>query len=99
MDQVFLLFLVGTTSAVALLIGRRALGLSRARLWTGTQRALELVGAAVAFFLVNLIVGVLVILAMRTFTNHFISIYYLKDVVLVVLSAVQGLVFHCWRRS
>ena len=99
MDQVFLLLLTATTSLAAIGVGVRGLGLSPARLRVGVQCALEVVGAAVAFFAINLTVGLSAILALRTFTNHFVSVYLLNDLVLFLLSAVQGIVFHCWRRS
>ena len=99
MDHVFLLLLVGTTSAAALLIGTRGLRLPRARLAVGFRRALELLGASVLFFVVNLVVGLTVILAVRVFTRQFWSAYLLNDVGLMVLSVVQGIVFECWRRS
>jgi hypothetical protein len=99
MDHVFLLLLVGTTSAAALLIGTRGLHLPRARLAAGFQRALELLGVSVLFFVVNLVVGLAVILAVRALTKQFLSAYLLNDMGLMVLSVVQGIVFECWRRS
>lgn len=98
MDHVFLLLLVGSTSAAAVLIGTRGLRLPRARLAEGFRRALELLGASVLFFVVNLVVGLTVILAVRAFTRQFLSAYLLNDVGLMVLSGVQGIVFECWRR-
>lgn len=99
MDQVFLLLLTGTTSVAAVVFGVRCLGLSRARLSAGTQWALELLGASVVFFVLNLVVALPVILAVRALTSHFLSVYLLNDLMLVVLSTVQGIVFQCWRRS
>jgi hypothetical protein len=99
MDHIFLLLLAGATSAGGFLLGVWGLGIPRARLHGGILRALELAGASVVFLLVNLAVGISVILAVRTFTTHFLSAYLLNDVALVVLSAFQGIVFECWRRS
>ncbi len=99
MDHVFLLLLVGTTSAAALLIGTRGLRLPRARLAAGFRSALELLGVSVLFFVVNLVLGITVILAVRAFTRQFLSAYLLNDLGLMVLSVVQGIVFECWRRS
>ena len=99
MDQVFLLLVAGATSAGGLLLGAWGLGIPRARLRGGILRALEFAGASAVFFLVNLVVGISVILAVRTFTSHFLSAYLLNDVALVVLSAIQGIVFECWRRG
>lgn len=99
MDQVFLLLLVSTTSLAAVVIGARGLGLSRAGLKVAVQCALEVVGASVVFFVVNLVVALSAILTVRTFTSQFVSVYLLDDQMLVVLSAVQGIAFQCWRRS
>ena len=99
MGHVFLLLLVGTTSAVALLVGTRGLRLPRARLGVGFWLALELLGVSVLFLVVNLVVGLTVILAVRAVTPQFLSAYLLNDVGLMVLSVVQGIVFECWRRS
>jgi hypothetical protein len=99
MEQVFLLLLAGATSVAGFLLGVWSLGISRTGLREGVLRALELAGASVVFFLVNLVVGISVILMVRTFTNHFLSVYLLNDLTLVALSVIQGIVFECWRRS
>lgn len=99
MDHLFLLLLVATTSAAAVLVGTRGLHLPRARLAVGFRCALELLGVSVLFFAVNLVVGLTVILAVRAFTRQFWSAYLLNDFGLMVLSVVQGIVFECWRRS
>lgn len=99
MDQVFLLLLTATTSLGAVVLGVRALGLSRGKLKMAGHCALELVGASVVFFVLNLVVGLPVILAVRALTSQFLSVYLLNDLMLVALSTLQGLVFCCWRRS
>jgi hypothetical protein len=98
-DQVFLLLLTATTSLGAVVVGARALGLARGRLKTAARCALEVVGASVVFFVVNLMVGLPVILAVRAFTGQFLSVYLLNDLMLIVLSTLQGIVFCGWRRS
>jgi hypothetical protein len=99
MHQIFLPLLIGTTSLAVFVIGVRGLGLSWTRLIVGIQSALEIIGASVMFFVVNLMVGLSVILAVRVFTTQFVSVYLLNDLMLVVLSTVQGMVFCCWRHS
>ena len=99
MEQVFLLLLTATTSLGAVVVGVHAFGLLRGRLKSAAQCALELIGASVVFFVVNLAVGLLVIFTVRAFTSHFLSVYLLNDLMLVVASALQGIVFCCWRRS
>lgn len=99
MNQVFLLVLIGGTSAAAFVVGARALGLAPRRLGAGVRRALDLVGLCVLFLGANLAVGLGVILAVRTLTGYFMSAYLLDDIVLVALSAIQAVVFECWRRE
>jgi energy-converting hydrogenase Eha subunit E len=98
-DQIFLLLLTVATSLGAVVVGVRVLGLVRARLKTAVHCALELVGVSVVFFVVNLIVALPVILAVRAFTSQFLSVYLLNDLMLIVLSTLQGIVFCCWRRA
>ena len=99
MDQVFVLLVAGATSAGGFLLGVWGLSIPRVRLRWGVLRALELAGMSAVFLVVNLVVGICVILTVRTFTSHFLSAYLLNDVSLVVLSAIQGIVFECWRRG
>ena len=98
MGELFLLILLGLTSVGAYLIGRRR-GLS----WTEFRRAfgkmLESIGISLVFFLVNLGLGVGIILAIRTFTPWFVSLYLADNAVLLVLSLLQGLTFQWWRAS
>ncbi|HEY7203313.1 MAG TPA: hypothetical protein VIA61_03415 [Methylomirabilota bacterium] len=99
MDQVFLLLLTAVTSLGAVGVGAHAMGLGRERLKMAVHWALEMVGASVVFFVVNVAVGLPVILAVRAFTSQFLSVYLLNDLMLIVLSTLQGIVFCCWRRS
>jgi hypothetical protein len=52
----------------------------------------------VIFLFVNLAVGMALVLGLRTLAGKFISIYWLNDTSLVVLSLVQALAFYHWRR-
>lgn len=91
--------LVVLTSAAAYLIGTRALGRSRQGLRSAVRKTLELAGLTVVFLVVNLAVGLAFILTTRALSMRFVSAYVLSDVTLVVLSALQGAIFGCWRRS
>ena len=53
---------------------------------------------AVIFLVGNLAAGSALILGLRALTGHFISIYWLNDISLLVLSVIQAIAFHCWRR-
>ena len=59
----------------------------------------QLVGMSTLFFLANLGIGLVCLLAVRGTTGTFVSVYLLNDVTLGVLSAVQGACFECWRTS
>jgi len=61
---------------------------------------LECIGMFVMFLVANVVVGMLLVLILRTFTGRFVSIYVLGDLLLVIFSAVQAFVFHYrWRRG
>jgi hypothetical protein len=96
-EALFLLSLVAATSAAALSLGRRrgagAPGALRAALLEG----LECVGLTVVFFVANLALGALLTLVVRALTPLFVSLYLSADVSLLVLSALQALVFQRWR--
>ena len=59
---------------------------------------LEFVGMFVMFFAANLGLGFLIVLLVRTFTQRFLSIYFLGNILLLILSAVQAFVFHYRRK-
>jgi hypothetical protein len=59
---------------------------------------LECSGLAVIFLVANLAAGSALILGLRALTGQFISIYWLNDISLLVLSVIQAIAFHCWRR-
>ncbi len=95
MNPLFLVVLVGVTSLLAYLTGTRRLGLSGRSLWAALARMLECVGMAFVFFVANLGLGIVLILAFRTLTHRFAPVYLANDVSLLVFSLVQGLTF-CW---
>ena len=90
--------LLALTSVAAYLVGTRALGLSRQGLRLAVREVLELAGLTVVFLVVNLAVGLAFILTTRALSMRFVSAYVLSDVTLVALSALQGVIFGCWRR-
>lgn len=97
MEGVFLLSLVALTSAGALAYAaRRGRPPTRTALRQAAWRALECLGLTVAFFVGNLAVGGLVSGLVRATTPFFVSLYLSTDVSLLVLSALQALVFQHW---
>ncbi len=95
MSEIFLLLLLVCTSAGAYGFGRRWLGL-QVPISRGIQRTVETVVVAVAFFVVNVGVTVVGILALRSL-GVFVSLYIATDYTLIVLSFLQGVVFQYWR--
>lgn len=97
MEGVYLLSLVALTSAAALAYAaRRGRALSLAAFREAAWRSLECLGLTAAFFLANLVIGALVSGLVRAATPLFVSLYLSTDVSLLVLSALQALVFHHW---
>jgi hypothetical protein len=96
-DALYLLGLVALTSWLAWIGGRRWLGLDKAAVRPALGRLLEWLGLAVAFYVLNLLVGVGAVVALRKVTGSFISLYVNTDATLLLLSAFQALVFQWWR--
>ncbi|HEV8675920.1 MAG TPA: hypothetical protein VGX21_17925 [Methylomirabilota bacterium] len=97
MDSAFLAVLVGLTSVGAYLMGARGRGWSRRGLRAAVGHMLECVGLALAFFVVNLALGLAILLVARRVAGGFVSLYVVDDVTLLVLSLLQALVFAGWR--
>jgi hypothetical protein len=58
---------------------------------------LECLGLIVIFLAANLAVGAALILGLRALTGRFISVYFVNDATLAILSLLQALVFYRWR--
>ncbi len=98
-DGLLILALVGLTSTGAYLFGLRVVRLSRQQLFYAVSKTLEGLGMSLIFFMMNLIVGITIILCMRSFTGVFFSVYKVADLSLLVLSCSQGLLFQRWKDS
>ena len=61
-------------------------------------RMTEVIGTGLLFFVANATVGIVTILALRSITGRFLSVYLLDDLSLPVLSGLQALLFDFWRR-
>lgn len=100
MEGVFLASLVALTSAAALAYAsRRGRPLRPSSFRAAAGSTLECVGLAALFFAANLALGALVSVLIRAATPLFVSLYLSTDVSLLVLSALQALVFQHWRRA
>ena len=94
----FLLLLAATTSVLAGLL-TRAPRVNGPSLGGAVLLVLEMAGLGVLFLLGNLVLGLAIVLTIRSVSPAFVSVYVLNDGSLLALSAVQGAVFVCWRRG
>jgi hypothetical protein len=92
-----LVAVLGLTSVAGYLVGTRRLGLARAGLQGAAAAALETIGLAVVFFVANLALAVVPLLAARAWGGWFVSVYAVDDVIIAVVSLLQSLVFRWWR--
>jgi hypothetical protein len=94
-NELFVCVLVIFTSAMACYGGRRIAGLSPVRLQTALWEFIGCLGAFAVFLLVNLMLGLAMVFMIRG-TLGFMSVYVLADMMLVLLSALQGFIFQLW---
>lgn len=99
MTQAIVLILVGVSSAAALHVATHELRLRRDALSAAVGKTLECVGIMLIFFAANAALGLLAIIVGRSLTGAFVSTYSMSDVLLVGVSFLQGLFFHCWREA
>jgi hypothetical protein len=90
--------LVAVTSALAVALGLAVLRLSLRDLGRAAGLALEIAGFAAAFVLANMAAGMAFALVMRG-SGTFVSLYATADFVLLLFSALQGVVFSLWLRT
>jgi hypothetical protein len=99
MRPVFILIIAGLTSAGIFVLGVTRLRLSRSGLWLAVGKTCECVGLTLVFLLLNLAVGVFAILAGRSLSGRFVSLYIVSDTTLLILALLQALTFQAWRDS
>jgi hypothetical protein len=92
----FILFLVALTSFFAYRVTKKKERRTFSTIGAAVRNLFEWVGTFSIFLIGNLIVGVLVVLIVRTFTTQFVTLYALGNVLLLILSAAQAFVFHHW---
>jgi hypothetical protein len=93
---VLIAFVVLLTSAVARTIAVSWLSLDRLSLGRAGLKTLETVGMAAIFCGANLITGMIIIAIVHALTGRFVSHYILRDMGLLSLSLLQGMVFVWW---
>jgi hypothetical protein len=90
---------VSLTSIAAYFLGTRGLRLERHKLGRAGTEALEVLGLSMVFLVTNLAAGVCLILGARVLSGRFLSVYWINDSTLGLMSFLQAIVFHCWRRG
>jgi hypothetical protein len=98
-EEAFIPMVAVASSAIGCWLAVRRLGWAPGALGPALGKALECVGAAVLFCLLNAVVGAAVIFAARAVSGRFVSLHLGADQSLLGLSALQALVFQWWRES
>ena len=96
MGPTFAISLTVLTSILAYQIAKRFRPLSTQSLLQAVGVFLDWVGLFTLFMGANLVLGMLLILAVRGFTPRFVSLYGLEDILLLILSATQAFVVLQW---
>jgi hypothetical protein len=99
MESVFILVVVGLTSAGTYVLGITRLGFSKSELWLALGKACECVGLTLVFCVLNLAVATVAILALRSLSGQFVSLYIASDTTFFMLSLLQALTFQAWREG
>jgi hypothetical protein len=99
MESVFILVVVSLTSAGAYVLGIAGLGFSRSGIRLALGKTCECVGLMLVFGVVNLAVATCTILAMRSVSGRFVSLYIASDTTFLMLSWLQALTFQAWREG
>jgi hypothetical protein len=95
-ESLMILGVVAATSLVAwAIVGRSPLG-PRPPLASAVAWALEGLGLGVAFFALNIGLGMAAVLAARALPLPFVSLYPLTDATLLAFSLLQGFTFRWW---
>ncbi|MCS6950171.1 MAG: hypothetical protein RMM06_07225 [Armatimonadota bacterium] len=98
MDKAMVPLLILLTSVLGYGVARRLWQVDRASLARAWHRAMELLGCWALVYLANLFVGATFILLIRLLTDHFVSLYVLGSIMLILWSVLQALVFYfLWR--
>jgi hypothetical protein len=99
MESLLILVVAALTSAAACIFGIARLQFSRSRLWLAFGKTCECLGLTVVFCVLNLAVAMFAILAMRSLSGRFVSLYLASDTTFVMLSLLQALTFQAWREG
>ena len=100
MTRLFVTALVAFTSFVTYLIAvQRSESVKDRSFGQALSILFECVGSFAVFLTMNICLGIAVVLTIRSVTTTFVSLYMLADVMLVILSMLQGFAFQLWWRK
>ena len=98
-DLIFFLGLVAVTTLIAGAAARMVGPAPAGSMGHAIRALVDWAGMFVMFFGANAVLGAAVILLIRGITPHFITVYTIKNIHLLVLSAAQAFVFQKWWKS
>ncbi len=99
LERTFGVILVLSTTLIIALILIRLRILDGAVMGRALFLLLECIGAAAMFLAVNLALGAGIIIVTRILGLPFVALYALQDVMLLILSILQGFAFQLWWRA
>jgi hypothetical protein len=99
MESLFILVVTSFTSAGACVLGIARLGFSKSGLWCALGKVCEGVGLMLIFSVLNLTLATFAVLATRSISGRFISIYTVSDTTFLMLAWLQALIFQAWREG
>jgi hypothetical protein len=99
MEALFILVVAGLTSAGGYVFGVARLRFSKSGLWLAFGKTCECLGLTLVFCVLNLAVATVAILAMRSLSGQFVSLYIASDTTFLMLSLLQALTFQAWREG
>ena len=93
MQQVFIVFVAAATSLIAFVTTRGSRDMDAVR------ALFEWIGASALFVLLNVVLGAVIIMLIRSLTTRFVALYGLQSLLLLAISLAQGFVFQIWWRE
>jgi hypothetical protein len=98
LEPAFFLALVAVTTLISYAAARLVWAAPARSIGQAFRALIDWAGMFTIFFGSNAVLGAAVILLVRGVTPHFLSIYTLESVLLVIFSAAQAFVFQMWWR-
>ena len=96
MENVCFLLLVIFSSGCIYTIAKKRFSVPTRSLRAVTRTILACIGASMLCLAFNLTLGAAIIFLIRGVTTHFVTLYTLENLTLLILSVAQGFVFQLW---